>query len=86
MRNNLLVIFFLALVAFSCSKENEVTVTDLGMAYAGLELGNYVVYDVDSIFYDDFNDTVITTIFQLKELVAEAYTDLEGEEACLDSS
>lgn len=81
MRNKLLIISALLFFTFSCSKDNEVTVVDLGMAYAGLDLGNYVIYDVDSIFYDDFNDTVITTSFQLKELVAESYTDLEGDEA-----
>ena len=80
MRNSLLIILFFSVFVFSCSKEKETT-TDLGYSYAGLELGKYVVYDVDSIFYDDFTSSSDTTIFKLKEIVAESYIDLEGEEA-----
>ncbi len=81
MRNSFIVILFLSVFIYSCSKENEPVDTDLGYSYAGLELGKYVVYDVDSIFYDDFTATIDTTIFKIKEVVAESYVDLEGEEA-----
>ncbi len=81
MRNSHFAIIILAVLAFSCSKENETVITDFGYEYAGLTLGSYVVYDVDSTHFDDFLDTVVTTSFQIKEVVAESYTDLEDEEA-----
>lgn len=81
MRISLLVIVIASIFLVSCSKENQGIETDFGYEYAGLELGKYVVYDVDSLFFDDFTGTVDTTIFKLKEVVAESYTDLEGDEA-----
>lgn len=78
---NLLSITIFSLLFYSCSKENETIDPDIGHDYSGLYLGNYIIYNVDSIYYDDFNDTVITTNYKIRELVAEAYTDLEGEEA-----
>lgn len=67
---------------FSCKKDSDDYVApDIGHNYAGLTLGKYVVYDVDSFYYDDFTGTIDTSIFKIKEIVAEAYTDLEGEEA-----
>ena len=67
---------------FSCKKDKDDYVApDIGQDYAGLKLGKYVVYDVDSFFYDDFTGTIDTSIFKIKEVVAESYVDLEGEEA-----
>lgn len=72
----------LALFILSCKKEN-VELSPLGYNYAGIGLGNYVIYDVDSIAYDDFFDPVRVDTFryQLKEVIASDYTDLEGEQA-----
>ena len=54
---------------------------DIGHDFAGLELGKYVVYDADSFFYNDFNNTIDTSYYQIKELVDSKFEDLEGEEA-----
>lgn len=81
MRNSIIAILLLSIISFSCSKDKEIEPSDMGYAYAGLTLGKYVVYDVDSLFYDDFNSTIDTSEYKIKELVAESYTDLEGEEA-----
>ncbi len=82
MRNFTLFILCVTICCFSCKKDSEeVTPADIGHGYAALELGKYVVYDVDSIVYDDFTNSIDTFSFQIKELVAESYTDLEGEEA-----
>lgn len=79
---NFLLILFIGAILFSCKKDNDDYVTpDIGQEYAGMELGKYVVYDVDSFFYDDFTATIDTSIFKIKEVVAESYIDLEGEEA-----
>lgn len=79
---NLIFISIAALLFFACSKEKEEVVPlDIGHNYAGLILGNYVVYDVDSLYYDDFAGTVDTFQFQIREEVAELYMDLENDEA-----
>lgn len=82
MRNSYWTILLLLIVNYSCKKDSDDYVEpDLGHDYAGLELGKYVVYDVDSFFHDDFNATIDTSIFQIKEVVDSEITDLEGEEA-----
>ena len=79
---NFLFILFISVLLFSCKKDNNDYVTpDIGQGYSGLELGSYVEYDVDSFFYDDFTGTIDTSIFKIKEVVAESYIDLEGDEA-----
>lgn len=76
-------ILLVMIVLVSCSKKDKDDYVQpyLGHDYAGLEVGKYVVYDVDSFFYDDFTGTIDTSIFQLKEVVDEKFTDLEGDEA-----
>ncbi len=77
--------FYLILVAViilsSCSKDEEVVAPVLDYNYAGLEVGKYVIYDVDSITHNDFAVTIDTTRYQIKEVVDSKFTDLEGEEA-----
>ncbi len=80
MRNLLYIIFLFAIVSYSCSKE-EVITPDLGYDYAGLEEGRYVIYNVDSFYYDDFTVTIDTSYFQIKEVVDSKFIDLEGDEA-----
>lgn len=80
MRNLLYIIFLFAITSYSCSKE-EVITPDLGYDYAGLEVGRYIIYDVDSFYYNDFFDTIDTSYFQIKEVVDSKFIDLEGDEA-----
>lgn len=70
---------YLLLVALviSCSKTDE-DVQDLGYDYFPLETGNYIIYTVTEVTYDDFNDTVITVDSLLKETVGKSFLDLEG--------
>jgi len=58
----------------SCRKEKN-TVVDPGYNYFPNNVGHYVVYDVDSIVYDDFNSTVDTFKFQLKEYIQSIFMD-----------
>lgn len=75
-------ILVLTIFLFSCSKEKEEYVAPyLGHDYAGLEVGKYVIYDVDSFFYDDFNGMIDSSFYQIKEVVDSEFTDLEGDEA-----
>jgi len=66
---------------FSCSKDEETVVPDTSAEYAGLEVGKYVVFDVDSITYNDFDSSIDTASYQIKEMVDSKFTDLEGDEA-----
>lgn len=72
---------FIAVLLFSCGDDQETITPNLNYNYAGLEVGRFVVYDVTSIFYDDFTETVDTSLFQIKEVVASRFIDLEGDEA-----
>ena len=66
MKNSFRIILLIAIFSFSCEKDSEDNVTpDLGYAYAGLEVGQYVIYDVDSIFYDDFNSTIDLSLIHI---------------------
>jgi hypothetical protein len=77
MPNRLIISVFVLTVFFSCKKDKTATV-DLGYNYFPAEIGKWIIYDVDSIAHDDFNDTVIAYKFQIKEFFESEYTDNEG--------
>jgi len=81
MRKIWILFICLLVVISSCKKDRDDVVPNLGYSYAGLDLGSYIVYDVDSHHYNKpFNiDTIVQ--FQVKEVVDSRYVDLEGEEA-----
>lgn len=82
MKNSLYIISLLLIISYSCKKDKEDYIApDIGHDYAGLEVGKYVVYDVDSFFYDDNSGTIDTAKYQIKEVVDSKYEDLESEEA-----
>ncbi len=73
--------FVLACGIVSCKKDQAIE-PDLGYNYFPDQIGRYVVYDVDSFFYDDFNVDPISRIapidtfkFQLKEKIQSVYLD-----------
>lgn len=71
------------LLTLACKKEKKAEAVDLGYTYFPTEIGQYVIYQVDSISYNDFFNPVKidTTHFQLKELVQSHFTDNEGRES-----
>ncbi len=78
------IIFFLlfsSVIFFSCEKEEEMAIPNVGHSYAGLQVGKYVVYDVDSTFYNIPFGVDSTYNFQIKEVITSKYTDGEGEDA-----
>lgn len=81
MRFQFTYLFLLVVILISCKKDEDTTVPYVGYNYAAIESGRYVIYDVDSIFYDDFFSTVDTFYFEIKEVIGDKYIDLEGEEA-----
>lgn len=82
MQKTLWLILIFTIFIFSCSKDKEELVEPyLGHDYAGLTVGKYVVYDVDSFYYDAFTGLIDSSFFQIKEVVDSKFTDLEGDEA-----
>lgn len=72
-------IFGVVLIATiaACNKSDE-DVQDFGYNYYPVESGRYIDYRVEEFFFDDFNNTVDTTIYLLRELIDSPFTDLEG--------
>ena len=64
----------------SCKKEIE-SPPDVGYDYAPVNIGKYVVYDVDSTVYDDFALDTTYTKYRIKEKLEEIYVDNQGRQA-----
>lgn len=74
------IILGILLLISSCSETEETVVPDFGYEYAPLKVGNYTIYQIDSIHYDDFANTIDTFSYQLKEVIDSSYTLLDGQE------
>lgn len=72
--------FCLACMLFmSCGKDViPADDVELGKDYYPLYAGHYLIYDVDSIIYNDFTKTTDTFKMEFKDEVAEEFTDNEG--------
>ncbi|MBT8196235.1 MAG: hypothetical protein KJO64_07395 [Bacteroidia bacterium] len=70
-------LFIMALL-YSCSKDNSV-VTKLGYSYFPVNVGHWVEYEVDSIVVDDFNQTIDTFQFFIREEIDSLFIDQSGE-------
>lgn len=78
-RINNSIVLLIAVVALlvSCKKRNpEAPYT--GTRYYPLATGNYIIYQVDSVVYDAFYQSVDTQSFKMKVVVGDPYTDAEG--------
>jgi hypothetical protein len=67
-------------IGVSCKKKIE-SPQDVGYDYAPVKIGKYVVYDVDSTVYDDFNLDTTYTKYRIKEKLEEIYVDNQGRQA-----
>jgi len=75
-------IFLLLITIYfiSCRSDNDAVVNpNLNHNYTGLAVGNFVIYNVDSIAYNDFTSSVDTFQFQIKEKIESQLLDLEGD-------
>jgi len=68
------------LLLSSCRKE-EIAATDLGLEYFPLRVGQWVEYQVDSLWRDDLLAIRDSVSYRLKERVEEVYTDGGGRRA-----
>ncbi len=71
------IFIILACSIFSCKKEKKQAL-DMGYTYFPEKAGNFVIYDVDSFYYNDFSDHIDTFKFQLKEKVESVFPDNEN--------
>lgn len=65
---------------FSCGKDKSIA-PDLGLDYFPADVGHYVVYDVDSIIYNDNTGGVDSFHYQVKTLIASEFIDNAGRNA-----
>jgi hypothetical protein len=77
----ILIILLAGIGIFSCKKKKEPIKQDLGEDYYPATIGRYVVYDVDSIIYDEFTYDSTHYKYQIKEKIEEQYTDIQGKQA-----
>lgn len=61
----------------SCKKDAEVE-TDIGYGYFPTEIGHWVIYEIDSTVYDDFEGDTDIYRYQVKELLESEFIDNEG--------
>ncbi len=74
-------VLLLSIVVFQACKEDGSDQLELGYDYFPLEVGNYIVYKVDSTIYSAFAGTVDSSTVYLKELVESSFIDNEGRES-----
>lgn len=75
----LLLTLLSSVVFFSCKKESEGTGTfEYSRAYFPLEIGRYVVYDVDSTLWDDFQQVKSLHRYQMRYTVIDTSRDNEA--------
>jgi hypothetical protein len=73
----------ITLVAFnSCKKEKEdLSELAYGKNYFPLEVGRYVLYNVDSTYWDDFLRAEIVYRSQVRYQIADTFTNAEGKKS-----
>lgn len=62
----------------SCKKDTPTATPDVGYSYFPNDAGRYIIYDVDSTVYDDFEHDTDIYKFLIKEKVASLYSDNSG--------
>jgi hypothetical protein len=82
MKKLLFAFSFCCLFITSCKKDEPVYV-DAGYDYFPVKIGHTLIYDVDSIVYDDFfvPTRIDTFRFQIREVIESQFTDNSGKPA-----
>lgn len=79
---HLLIAFSAVLLILSgCKKDSVIPPDPFYRDYFPTKVGSYITYDCDSVVYDDFNGTVDTFRFQIKEYYQSEFTDNAGRRA-----
>ena len=67
--------FLVLLAIYSCKKDKVIYPPPVYFNYVPTNIGNIVVYDVDSTYYNEFDSTIHVFHFQIKEHIDSAYID-----------
>lgn len=71
----------LVLVCFvvACTKQTvQPSPTNLGWDFQPLDKGHFVIYEVDSIIYDDFDKTIDTFQYEMMDEIGDEFQDDQG--------
>lgn len=74
MRPTFFLLLALSLLLINCQKETE-SFPDFELSYFPTDSGHYVIYQVDSIYYNDFDRTIDTVSLLIKEEIGGQETD-----------
>lgn len=72
-------IFIIISLFTVCDKQNLIT-EELFHQYYPVEVGHWIIYDIDAVVYDDFTGEVDTSYYQIKEVFHSIFTDDSGNE------
>ncbi|GIV32572.1 MAG: hypothetical protein KatS3mg031_0107 [Chitinophagales bacterium] len=75
------ILLFSIFILSACEKNDQTFQIDYKYSYFPIRQGHYVVYDVDSIVYNDNTGTVDSFHYQKKHVIDSMFTDNEGREA-----
>ena len=70
----------LTAVVFSCNKTENAPQPEMAFNYFPLKINSEVIYNVDSTVYNNFNNSTINYLFQLKDIVTNKFIDAQGDE------
>lgn len=74
------ILLLASLFVFSCKTVEDNFDTDLGHDYMALEVGKYLVYEVDSTIFDPTGDSLITYSHSfIKDEIVDTFLDNTGE-------
>lgn len=76
----ILLILLACACLFAFCKKDKTLEVDMGYNYYPVNTGHWVVYDVDSISYNDFTGHIDSFRYQIREIVESVFTDDEGRE------
>lgn len=84
MKKILIVLFISTSLLFSCKRQIiPADDIELGKEYFPLTMGHTIEYAVDSILYNDFNSTVDTFRYEIKDEIGNEFIDNEGRTSYL---
>jgi|AntAceMinimDraft_17_1070374.scaffolds.fasta_scaffold06147_2 hypothetical protein len=69
------IIIILLLIVYSCEEKSTLPPIDLKYEYFPVNTGKWIIYDVDSISYNDFTLDTDTFVFQIKEYIESSFID-----------
>jgi len=72
------IVIVVCLIFSSCKKDQSETAPDMGLNYFPFNVGHWISYQVDSIYYDDFTSSSDTFHYQEKEVYESIFTDISG--------